>query len=71
MSSEDAESFDEEDCDKLYKELNLQFPDAPFCVDLFTKFKDICELDEPFTSEPFTKDSKETYFLDSIFLTEK
>ena len=52
MSSEDAESFDEEDCDKLYKELNLQFPDAPFCVDLFTKFKDICELDEPFTSEP-------------------
>ena len=52
MSSEDAESFDEEDYDKLYKELNLQFPDAPFCVDLFTKFKDICELDEPFTSEP-------------------
>ena len=52
MSSEDAESFDEEDYDKLYKELNLQFPDAPFCVNLFTKFKDICELDEPFTSEP-------------------
>jgi hypothetical protein len=53
MSSEDAESFDEKDYEKLYEELNLQFPDAPFTVDLFTKFKDICELDEPFTSEPF------------------
>ena len=52
MSTEDADSFDEEDYEKLTEELNLQFPDTPFCVNLFTKFKDICELDEPFTSEP-------------------
>jgi hypothetical protein len=53
MSSEDADSFDEEDYEKLREELNLQFPDAPFTVDFFTKFKDLWGLDEPFTSEPF------------------
>jgi hypothetical protein len=54
MSTEDADSFDEEDYEKLTEELNLQFPDAPFTIDFFFKnVNDLCELDEPFTSEPF------------------
>ena len=54
MSTEVADSFDEEDYEKLTEELNLQFPDAPFTVDFFFKnVNDLCELDEPFTSEPF------------------
>ena len=54
MSTEDADSFDEEDYEKLTEELNLQFPDTPFTVDFFFKnVNDLCELDEPFTSEPF------------------